>query len=199
MPWVQRESIPFVSYQMGPITYSLCQKPVIGFVMWAAFLCGFPPLIPNEPFPLTGAGAIVIKEFEVPVDNAYVFELMFEFPSGTERLSDQLVGSWPLDYCGQNVRYEDIYNNIPEPQRAKMGRPIPIRVVVRRMSDRSVVADHTHMTLCSSRFNSTMKWRPIGWVTLNRGKYIAEVTNLESQPGFDGIKTMLTLIKGYGK
>jgi hypothetical protein len=184
---------------MGPITYSLCQKPVIGFVMWAAYLCGFPPLIPSEPFPLTTAGITVAKEFKAPVDKAYAFELVFEFPSGAERLNDQLIGSWPLDYCGRNVRYEDIYKDIPESQRVKMGHPVPIRVVVLRLVDRSVVADQTYMTLCSSAFNSTMKWRTIGWVTLSRGKYIAEVTNLESQPAFAGIKTTFTLVSGHGK
>ena len=184
---------------MGPITYSLCQKPVIGFVMFVATLCEFPPLIPNEPFALTTAGTTVTKEFEAPVDKAYSFELVFEFPSGTKRLNDQLVGSWPLEYCGDNVKYEDIYKDIPETQRIKMGHPIPIRIIVRNSVDRSIVVDQSYMTLCSSGFTDTMKWRPIGRVTLNRGKYIAEITNLQSQPAFNTAKTMFTLVSGHGK
>lgn len=180
---------------MGPITYSLCHKPVIGVLMYVSSLCAFPPPIPNEPLPMASAGLAVSKEFEAPVDKAYAFDLVFEFPTGDARLSDQILGKWPMEYCGKNIAYEDI----PVTHRAVMGRPIPIRIVIRKISDRSIVADQTHVTLCSSGHTSTMKWRPIGWVNLTRGKYIAEVTNLKSQPGLEGVKTMFTLVGGRGK
>lgn len=184
---------------MGPITYSLCQKPVIGFVMLAASLCVFPPLIPAEPFPLDTAGATVTKEFEVPVDKQYTFELVFEFPSGANKLNDKLVGAWPHDYCDVNAKYEQIYEHIPEPERSKMGQPIPIRIVVRKSDDHAIVMDRTLMTLCSSGSTETVKRRPIGRVSLGRGKYIAEITNLESQSQFEGVKTRVTLVSGHGK
>ena len=53
--------------RMNPLTYSLCQKPVLGLTMFVSGLCAFPPLLPETPLPLQQAGARVVSEIEVPV------------------------------------------------------------------------------------------------------------------------------------
>jgi hypothetical protein len=66
---------------MGPLTYSLCHKPVLGLAMFVAGACGFPPLFHEEPFPLQQASAGFVKEFEAPVSKPYSLLLVFGFPS----------------------------------------------------------------------------------------------------------------------
>ena len=180
---------------MNPITYSLCQKPVIGVVMWITSLCSFPPLIQDEPISLAEAGAKISTTFQAPVDKGYGFDLAFEFSSNEARLKDQIVGSRYDEHCRSPVKFE----SIPESKREGLGRPIPFRIVVLRKSDRTVIIDKTLTSLCSFASSDNRKFRMLGGVELVRGKYIAEVTNLESQAGLDSVKTTISLVAGHGK
>ncbi|HYD61685.1 MAG TPA: DUF5625 family protein [Noviherbaspirillum sp.] len=181
---------------MGPTTYLLCQKPVIGLVMWAATLCAFPPLFSDAPIELAVAGATVTRSFTVPVEKGYPLALNFRFPSVEARLGDQIVGDRHDEKCNGKARYEEI----PEIQRSGLGRPIPLKVVVRKTADRSVVVEQTFESLCITSHNGTnAKTRTIGWLTLPIGDYIAEITNLQAQPGFSGVVTTVSLYGGQGK
>ncbi|MEZ5659902.1 MAG: hypothetical protein R3E83_15620, partial [Burkholderiaceae bacterium] len=99
--------------------------------MFVTNLCAFPPLFEDQPISLGTAGTSISTEFEAPVDTTYIFELKFEFASTAKRVEDNLVGSWPPDYCMVNVRYEKMLEAIPPKQRVRMGHSIPIRIVVR--------------------------------------------------------------------
>jgi len=125
---------------MGPITYSLCQKALIGPALWIAGLCTFPPLIENTALPLTTAGATVSAPFTVPVDLRYQFVLQFEFPSTEARLQDTLVGS----------RYQTECDTDPAAlaDKPEFGRPIPLRLVIRNAKDHSLVTDEQVTSLC---------------------------------------------------
>ena len=180
---------------MGPTTYALCKKPVIGVVMWITSLCVFPPLFSDAPLSLSKAGTTLSQTFNVKVDKRYGFELEFEFPSVAARVHDQVAGSTYNENCRDDVAYQDI---LPA-YRAELGQPIPIRVVVRRKSDQAVVMDRTFRTLCIFAHGDNKKSRSIGGVDLVRGDYVAEITNLESHPEFDGIKTYVSLAAGHGK
>lgn len=158
---------------MGPMTYALCQKPVIGIAMFVASLCAFPPLILNEPLSLATAGAAASKEFVVPVDKSYSFDLAFAFPSL------------------EAIRRDDV-----------VGRPIPIHVWIKRKADGRVVVDKTFVSLlefANSGADHPTKWRKIGRVDLARGEYRVEMTNLEAQAGLDGVTTSFSLVGGHGK
>lgn len=183
---------------MGPMTYALCQKPVIGMAMFVASLCIFPPLIPSEPISLTTAGAQSRKEFVVPVDKSYLFDLAFRFPSIEAMKHDDVVGTGYSDGCDGTLKYEDV----PALGRTDLGHPIPIHITIKREPDRRVVVDRTFVSLCmfgSSGREDPTKWRKIGRVELTRGKYLVEVTNLEAQAGLDGVATSFSLVGGHGK
>jgi hypothetical protein len=180
---------------MGPTTYTLCQKPVIGVIMFIAFLCSFPPLINNQPVSLETAGMVLSTPFTVRVDKSYGFELEFVFPSVEARLRDEIVGSRYDVYCKGDVRYEDI----PKTETNGLGRPMPFQVVVRRKSDRVVVLDRSFQSLCTFAHVDSKKYRYIGWVPLPAGEYIAEIFNLAPQSGLEGVKTNISLVSGHGK
>jgi hypothetical protein len=166
--------------------------------MFVASLCAFPPLIRNEPLPLTSAGSVASKEFVVPVDKSYLFDLAFEFPSIEAIRRDEIVGSRYDKYCEGDVKIEEI----PALQGQGLGHPIPIHITIRRKSDRSVVVDRTFVSLCqiaTSASGPPTKLRKIGRVELLRGEYVVEVTNLEAQRGLDGVKTSFSLVGGHGK
>lgn len=180
---------------MNPITYSLCQKPVIGLAMWIASLCSFPPLIENEPISLAAAGAKISTSFNVPVDKSYGFVLDFDFPSAEARVKDQIVGGRYDENCQAPVKLE----NIPEQKRAGLGRPVPFRISILRKSGRTVVVDKALTSLCSFAAVKNRKFRIIGDVALVRGEYIAEVTNLEAQTSLESVKTTISLVAGHEK
>jgi hypothetical protein len=181
---------------MGPITYSLCQKPLIGPVMWITSLCAFPPLFSNESITLSTLESSVSKSFTVPVDKKYPLAVTFEFESVEARRKDEIVGNTFNESCNDNVRYEEI----PEGKRAGLGRPIPFKVIVRKAVDQSVVLERTFVSLCETSSDSkNRKTRTIGLLELPRGEYSAVVTNLQAQPGMERVKTYISLYGGSGK
>ncbi len=176
---------------MGPTSYALCQKSVIGPAMWIAGLCAFPPLIGSTHLSLNVAGSEVAKAFTVPVDKSYQFVLQFEFATSEARLSDTIVGS---SYRAECDEAPALLADKPE-----FGRPIPIRILVRRAKDRSIVIDREFTSLCLLGFAETQKTRRIGSVELVRGDYIAELINLTAQVGLADIKTSFALIPAMSK
>ncbi|NML18259.1 DUF5625 family protein [Azohydromonas caseinilytica] len=180
---------------MGPTTYALCQKPVIGIVMWITALCGFPPLFADEPIALSREGSTITREFEAPVDLKYPLNIDFEFESTQARLDDSIVGYRFDANCWGNKRYDDI----PERQREGLGRPMPFRVMIRHAADRAVVLDRVFDSLCITSHRDNLKTRTIGWLELRRGQYTAEVTNLEAQAGLEHVVTRVSLVGGRFK
>lgn len=180
---------------MGPTTYSLCQKPVIGLVMWVTSLCAFPPLFSDVPIELTVTNATATSTFTAPVDKIYPLDITFEFLSVEARLNDQVVGDRYSETCIENVRYDEI----PEVKRKGLGRPIPFKVVVLKAADRSIVVNQTFESKCISSHNGTKKTRTIGWLALPIGDYVAEVTNLQAQSDLTSVTTTISLDGGSGK
>lgn len=163
--------------------------------MWLSFLCVFPPLISDEPLSLERAGTSMAKAFTVPVNKKYAFDLRFEFPSVKARIQDQIVGSRFDENCRSDIKYQEI----PEPKRVDLGRPISFRIVIRRKSDSAILIDRAFNSLCITSHVDNKKWRTIGWVELTRGEYTTEITNLEAQVGLASVKTYISLVAGHGK
>lgn len=182
---------------MGPTTYALCQKPVIGLLMYVSSLCAFPPLVKHAPLPLASAQSSASAAFTVQVEKTYTIVLAFAFPDAAALRRDEIVGSRYDSHCGPDVKYDQI----PLAQRAGLGRPIPLHVVVRRASDRAVVMDQEMTSLCkvSTQFEPPIASRQIGQIALGRGDYVIDVTNLQAQDGLEGVKTSFSVIAGFGK
>ena|SRR5690349_23320557 len=177
---------------MGPITYSLCHKPVIGAVLWMSFLCTFPPLIEDTEISLERPGLILDQLFEAPVAKTYSLYLNFVFPSVDARMKDEIVGDRYSSDCIEAKRYEDI----PEKRRIGLGRPIPLRVVVRMSESKTVILDVTFQSLCSAGHAGSRKGRIAGFVSLDTGAYTIEVFNEQAQTGLNEIKTYIALVSG---
>jgi hypothetical protein len=129
---------------MGPIAYSLCQKPIIGAAMFISSLCAFPPLIKETPLSLAKSGTSISIPFTVPVDKRYEFILTFESQSTEERWPVEIIGTrYDHNYCVGDVPYQEI----PEEMRKGLGRPIPFRVVIRRIEDRAIIVDRSFNSL----------------------------------------------------
>ena len=168
---------------MGPIAYSLCQKPVIGVVMFITSLCVFPPLFENEPIPLMQADTKVVKAFKVSVAKKYFVELTFRFPSAKERLDDQLVRAMVDRNCVEN----------------ESGRTALFRVTVRRSPGQSIVSQQTFSSLCGQGYTTTDQLERIGSVELDQGNYTLELTNLQAHPGLERVEAQVSLVAGHGK
>lgn len=182
---------------MGPLTYALCKKPVLGLVMLAASACGFPPLFHDEPFQLQQAGAHLIKEFEAPVSKAYPLALRFHFPTAAASRADEVVGDRSDASCDRD------HATISIAQRMGLGRPVPIHVLVREKETGTVTTDAVFNTLClSSRGGGPgfVKTRTAAYLRLAAGKtYVIELRSMEDQAGLDGVRTTVSLFSGFGK
>ncbi|MCC2957845.1 DUF5625 family protein [Massilia sp. IC2-477] len=173
---------------MGPITYALCKKPVIGLVLFASSACAFPPLFHDEALPLQQAQAGFVKEFRAPVSKTYFLELRFHFPTAQAKDDDMVVGSRHEVDCKRDGA-----------EQAGAGRPIPIHVLVREKRSGTLMLDKVVDTLCISDGTSLVKQRRAARLELARGDYIAEIRNLESQSGLDGVRTTVSLFSGMRK
>ena len=176
---------------MGPTTYALCQKSLIGPAMWIAGLCSFPPLVSHIALPMNTGGEFVVESFTVPVDKNYQFILQFEFASTDARLQDTIVGK---SYSAECDKEHNSLAGKPE-----YGRPIPIRIVVRSKTDRSILIDKQFTSLCLLGHVDNRKTRSVGWVTLSRGEYTLEVTNISAQNDLNNVQTFISLVPGGGK
>ena len=181
---------------MGPITYSLCQKPVIGLAMWITSLCVFPPLINDEPFPINKENTSITIPFEVPVDKKYSLEMNFKFPSNEAYNLDKIVGTRYNQYCYNQTKYEDI----PEFERAGLGQPIIFKIVVREEENDSIIFDKTIESLCTtSNGKDYRKTRTITRIPLIRGNYIINIISINKQNNLDNVKTSVSLKAGRSK
>jgi hypothetical protein len=184
-------------HRMNPLSYSLCQKPVLGLMMFVSGMCAFPPLFLEAPLPLQRAGARVIEEVEAPVGKAYFLDLVFTFPSAAAARDDEVVGSRFDDVCLRNEA------GVPELRRSGLGRPIPIHVRVRDQRSGTVSIDKVFYSLCLSSSGPTgtgyTKHRTAGRLDLPAGRYLIEVRNMESQAGLEDVRTAVSLVAGQGK
>lgn len=180
---------------MNELVYALCQKPVLGMMMFLATACVFPPLFEDEALPLQQSDAVLVKEFEAPVSKPYFLDIGFEFRSGASMVADGVVGSRYDENCSRD------YAEIPQPQRAGLGNPIPIHVLIREKRTGKVFVEKVFNSFClsSSTADGFKKFRTAGRLDLGKGKYIAEIHNMVSQGGLKDVKTTVSLVAGHGK
>ncbi len=176
---------------MGPITYSLCQKPVIGLMMWATTLCTFPPLIDDEPFFIKEKKPSISIPFEVPVEKNYSLKMNFIFPTTEARLQDEFVGTRYNQYCQDNIKY----NRIPELDRKGLGQPMTFKIVIQK-KDGSIVFEETVESLCVTSHRRNIKTRTITRIPLLEGEYLAKITSLDNQNNFKDVNTSIRLDAG---
>ena len=164
--------------------------------MWILTLCAFPPLFPSTIISLKEPGLVLKTTFEAPVEKNYPLILEFYFPTEEERGNDTIVGQGYNEYCkSENRQYEII-----EKHREYYGKAIPIKVVVKKIPDSTIVIDKTFQTLCTTGHDGhTKKDRDIGYLGLAQGQYLIEVFNISSQPELKGIQTKIMLAGGHGK
>jgi hypothetical protein len=180
---------------MNQVVYYLCQKPVVGVLMWIMSACTLPPIFSEEPIDLTTSGAKVVKSFSVPVDKKYPLAIDFKFESINARLNDKIVGDRYSEYCQNNIPFEQI----PEIKRQGLGVPISFKVVIRNVKDNSIVINKFFESLCVSSHSDNKKIRVIGYLELPKGEYIAEISNIKAQTDLMKVSTSLSLYDGLGK
>lgn len=114
---------------MNELTYSLCQKPVLGLVMYLSSLCVFPPPLENVPLPLDRPGGIAEGEFEAPATTAYSIELVFKYSEKEFAATNGVVGSGQAATCKdkysslESIRIPDGFSGIATPLEISIRTP----------------------------------------------------------------------------
>ena len=167
---------------MGPIAYSMCQKPVIGILMFATNLCAFPPLIYNEPLLEIGAS----KEFNVPVDKSYSLDFHLFTRQSME--------------CASAASFQ-----IKE---TSIDIPFSFHVVIAKQLDQSAVLAKIFQVSfkvaapTDSQSQSSNQWSNSIKIELARGDYTARIDAIDQSGCFAGIKIVnssYSLVSGHGK
>ncbi len=181
---------------MDPVRFTLCKTKGIGLIMWITFLCHFPPLIEPTEVSLENAGLILKKEFEVPVETAYVFYFQFVLPSEKSSKINKIIGERYDYFCDGETEYK----SIPANKREGLGLPIPLKALIYDESSNKLIIEKTFYSLCVSSVGKNDLIRRIGKVELTRGDYRVEIFNLNPQPSFKDIKASIFLVNsGNGK
>ncbi len=187
-----------IACSMGQTRYDLCNTPVIGLIMYPLFLCASSPLIPETDISLLESGVVLKTIFKARIEKSYKLILSFYFPKDQDRDKDNIIGGPGYDgYC-RSCLEECNSNRMSESEeyRKSYGTMIPIRVIVTKLSDSTVVVDKTFQTVCSIASGANDKWRDIGWIKLTEGKYSIEIINTTAQPELKGIQTKIGLYMG---
>lgn len=176
---------------MGPLLYSLCQKPLLGWAMASAALCDFPPLMKDVSLELAAAGAMVTAEVQVPVDLSYALRLELRKPDGRalSRQEVSIVGDRRVEDCGDGADLD----KVPRHERAGFGRPMAFRVEVRRKPDNMLVHSRLVNTICVAGKWASQRSRSLGNIALVRGTYTVRIQNIDAQAGLEGLNATLAL------
>jgi Domain of unknown function (DUF5625) len=165
--------------------------------MWLASACAIPALFVDASINLAEPASKVVAAFNAPIDLTYSLCIRFDFESAEARISDEIVNSYGSRHCGPACTFDE---RLAEERKHPLGgRPISFKVVIRNTADKAIVIDQTFKSSGIWSSNNAYKNRKIGLVTLKRGKYTAEIVNLEAQAGLENVKTTLFLSAGGGK
>jgi hypothetical protein len=176
---------------MGPLIYSLCQKPVLAVAMTTASLCAFPPLMKDVHLNLEVAGSAVTAEVEVPVDLRYALQLEMSNRAGDvlNKQEISIIGDRRVEDCGGNIDLA----KVPRQQRDSFGRPMSFKVEVRRKPDNMLVHSRLVNTLCVASKWANQRSRSLGSLALVRGTYSVRIENLAAQAGLERLQATVVL------
>lgn len=179
---------------MTPLAHALCQKAIIGPILWIGSACAFPPSFSDAPIALQRQDTSVVRVFDAPVATSYSLRLVFRSPSAAAYRDDTAAGSFDGRYCGPAVAA------IPVDARRTLGRPIPVHVLIREQGSGNIVLDQLFNTLCTTSHDPSTftRVRTIATVHLDAGRYVAEVRNVDAQAGIAAATTVM-LGPGDGK
>ncbi|WBS04597.1 DUF5625 family protein [Pseudoduganella sp. SL102] len=141
------------------------------------------------------ADATATARFKAPVDKSYQLLFTFRFADDDTMRRNVTIGNRHNTYCDGRP-----YAQVPSFARDCLGRPMPLRIVVRASRGGTVVAERTLESLCiSSHGDPLRKTRHLTIIALQQGEYIAEVTKLAAQPELAGVRAELMLAGGTGQ
>lgn len=169
------------------LAYTVCEKPVIGLVLWLASMCVRVPLAGPLPLELGTAGTRIEATFKAPAERKFALSVEFKFPEAARATVNRIVGQNYSSDCEIGLE------NVPEERRVWLGRPIPFHVVVRDMATGAVLRDETIASVCRTSHGTNSVTRQITLLDLKPGAYALAVTNLEAQPGLEAVKTVILL------
>lgn len=183
---------------MNPTLFALCQKPVLGPVLWISSLCVFPPPLPETPISVSAPGQELSALFDVPVSKGYFFSLTVQFPSIDARLNDTLIGAkYDVPCYGKDAKTAE---DFPKDRREVLGTPIRLHVTVKRLPDATVVYNKDIASICRAGHDlGTKKLQVLALTELVEGKYSVEVKSLEARPDLAGLTTSFTIHSSSGK
>lgn len=84
---------------MNKISFALCQKPVIGVLMWLSSMCAANQAIRDGYIDLGAANVLLNQEINIPMDEKYSLLLWLK-PTGPHDAATPLPKNWGAILCG---------------------------------------------------------------------------------------------------
>lgn len=168
---------------MGPLTYSLCKKPVIGFAMWITSLCAFPPPLPATELDLENRGAAVTKAFEVPLDHLYEINLDVKHSSAEARLNASPLS---LGICGTN--------GAAATSSYRGAGGLPLRIRISDTKNERVVFEQEYFHPCKTGHTGMEESLQLSDLFLTKGTYLIEIVTLQAASDYASLKPALSIV-----
>lgn len=180
---------------MNPALFALCQKPVLGPLLWITSQCVFPPPLPETPVSLSAPGQVLSAQFDVPVSKGYFLSLAVGFPSIEARLNDNRIGAkYDVPCYG---KYAKTVEDFPKARHEDLGKPVRLQVVVKKLPDGTVIFSKAIASICRAGHDlATRKIQVLAHAEFSEGKYLIEVTNIEARPDLADLTTSLKIDSG---
>ena len=180
---------------MNPTLYALCQKAVLGPILWISGQCAFPPLLPETSISLDAPGLVLTKEFEAPVSKNYFLSLHVEFESVQQRLNDTLIGSkYDVPCYGNNAKSAA---DFPAGRQSDLGKPVKLHVKVLRLPSETIAWESDIASICRAGHNlKAKKLQVLALTHFDQGKYRITVQNTEARPDLAALGISLTIHSG---
>ncbi|MFM8330425.1 MAG: hypothetical protein ACKN9T_01920 [Candidatus Methylumidiphilus sp.] len=180
---------------MNPTLFALCQKPVLGPLLWITAQCGFPPPLPETPISLASPGHVLSASFDVPVSKGYFLSLTVGFPSIEARLNDTLIGAkYDVPCYGKDAKTVE---DFPKERHEDLGKPVRLYVTVKQWPDGTVIYNKAIASICRAGHDlATKKIQVLALAAFAEGQHLIEVQNIEARPDLAGLTTSLTIHSG---
>jgi len=167
---------------MTETTYYLCQKPIIGVLMWLSCLCvSNQALKDGNELDLSKEGLVLQKTISIPMNERYDFSVQFEF-ADAEAYSNDLIGGSVALSSAAACTDTDIYNRLSQGEKDRHGANIDIRIDIETKSGQ-LYATTKYQSRCVSGWGDKSKSRgSTAHVALAKGTYVLKVVNNSAIP-----------------
>jgi hypothetical protein len=146
---------------MNTITFSMCQKPVIGIIMWLTSMCATNQALHDTYLNINKPNDFTVQNITIPMDEVYTFRVLLSLADIKAKIQEHGVD--------------------PSCSIALDNTKSPLTLAVDLLTEKGANVGHFELSPTCPR----PKWQDdssivVGSIPIKKGKYKIQITNLNS-------------------